>query len=96
MPYSKKPKKKPLKVSEPVSLYDAKTHLSALVDRAAAGAEIIISKSGKPKARLVPLEQPDLKKLRVPGKEKGKIWIADDFDAPLPPELLALWYGEIK
>lgn len=96
VPYPKKPKKKPLKVSEPVSLYDAKTHLSELVDRAAAGAEIIISKSGKPKARLVPLEQADLKKLRVPGKGKGEVWIADDFDAPLPPEVLALWYDKIK
>lgn len=96
MPSYKKPKKKPLKVSEPVSLYDAKTHLSELVDRAAAGAEIVIAKSGKPKARLVPLEQPDLKKLRVPGKGKEKIWIADDFDAPLPPEVLARFYDPIK
>lgn len=91
-----KDKTKHLKVSEPVSLYDAKTHLSELVDRAAAGSEIIIAKSGKPKARLVPLEKADPKKLRVPGKGKGEVWIADDFDAPLPPDVLALWYGDTK
>lgn len=95
MPYSKKPKK-PLRVSEPVSLYDAKTHLSELVDRAAAGEEIVIAKSGKPKARLVPLKKQDVKKLRVPGKGKGEVWIANDFDAPLPPEELARWYDDIK
>ncbi|MGQ0639358.1 MAG: type II toxin-antitoxin system Phd/YefM family antitoxin [Gemmatimonadaceae bacterium] len=96
MPYSKKPRKKPLQVSEPVSLYDAKTHLSELVDRAADGAEIVIAKSGKPKARLVPLAKRDLKKRRIPGKERDEIWIAEDFDAPLPPEELARWYDDIK
>ncbi|MBI2614987.1 MAG: type II toxin-antitoxin system prevent-host-death family antitoxin, partial [Gemmatimonadetes bacterium] len=44
---------------EPVSLYDAKTHLSELVEEAARGREIIIAKSGKPKARLVPLAPKD-------------------------------------
>jgi prevent-host-death family protein len=92
----KKPQPKPLKVSEPVSLYNAKTHLSELVEKAAAGTEIIISKSGKPKARLVPLETEDLKQLRVPGKGKGQVWISDDFDDPLPPEILALFYQPLK
>lgn len=70
-----------------MSLYDAKTHLSKLVDRAAAGEEIIINKYGRPCARLVPL-----KKLKAPsrrpGRAKGKIWIAADFDAPLPRHVL--------
>ena len=53
-------------VRETVSLYDAKTRLSALVERAAEGEEIVISKSGKPKAKLVPLD--DVRPLRTPGK----------------------------
>jgi prevent-host-death family protein len=79
-----------------VSLYAAKTHLSELVDKAASGAEIVIAKSGKPKARLVPLAKNDSKKLRVPGKGKGDVWIADDFDAPLPPEVLALFHKPLR
>lgn len=85
----KKPKAKPLR--EPVSLYQAKTHLSELVEQAAAGHEIIIAKSGKPKARLVPLAPADTRHLRVPGKGKGKVWIAPDFDAPLPPDVQRLF-----
>ncbi len=85
--------KKTKLVREPVSLYDAKTHLSELVELAAQGQEITIAKSGKPKARLVPLAPKDTRHLRVPGKGKGKVWIAPDFDAPLPPEVLRL-FGE--
>ena len=68
-----------------MSLYDAKTHLSKLVDRAAAGEEIIINKYGRPCARLVPLKKAPS---RRPGRAKGKIWIAPDFDAPLPRHVL--------
>ncbi|HUE96587.1 MAG TPA: type II toxin-antitoxin system Phd/YefM family antitoxin [Longimicrobiaceae bacterium] len=78
-------KKGPI-VRETVSLYDAKTHLSSLVDRAAEGEEIVISKSGRPKARLVPLG--DVHPRREPGKGRGQWSVADDFDAPLPPEIL--------
>lgn len=85
--------KKTKLVREPVSLYDAKTHLSELVELAAQGQEITIAKCGKPKARLVPLAPKDTRHLRVPGKGKGKVWIAPDFDAPLPPEILRL-FGE--
>lgn len=88
-PKSKKPKARLLR--EPVSLYHAKTHLSELVELAAEGREIIIAKSGKPKARLVPLAPQDTKHLRVPGKGKGKVWVAPDFDAPLPPDVQALF-----
>ena len=84
--------KKRRRVNEPVALYDAKTHLSELVDLAATGREITISKSGKPKARLVPLDPGLGRNLRVPGKGKG-IRIAHDFDAPLPPDILKL-FGE--
>jgi prevent-host-death family protein len=89
----KKSKDAPGFVRDPVSLYDAKTHLSELVERAAQGEEITIAKSGKPKARLVPLSPADTRHLRVPGRGKGKVWMAPDFDAPLPPEVLRL-FGE--
>jgi prevent-host-death family protein len=67
-----------------LNLYDAKAQLSALVEEAAAGGEIIIAKAGRPRARLVPVRQAAR---RRPGRGKGKIWIASDFDAPLPAAL---------
>lgn len=69
-----------------VNIHAAKTHLSALVDEAAAGEEIIIAKAGKPMVRLVPIEESDFR--RTFGMLKGKIRVSDDFDAPLPPEIL--------
>ena len=65
-----------------VNLYQAKTSLSQLVERVAAGEEIIIAKGGKPKAGLVPLADSGLRK---PGGWEGKVWVADDFDAPRRP-----------
>ena len=55
-----------------------------------AGEEIIIAKSGKPVARLVPFEKP--LQDRMPGSAKGKIIIANDFDAPLPADILKEFY----
>jgi prevent-host-death family protein len=78
-------KKQPPQVHETVSLYDAKTHLSALVDRAANGEEIVITKSGKPMARLAPLPP---KAKRVPGQGRGQWHISPDFDDPLPEYIL--------
>ena len=69
------------------NLYDAKTALSQLVERAAAGEEIVIAKAGRPLARLVPIEARGVP--RRPGAWKGQVWIADDFDAPLPREIAA-------
>ena len=77
--------KRPPIVRETVSLYEAKTSLSALVDRAAEGEEIVISKSGKPKAKLVPLE--DLRPQRVSGHGRGRWTVSGDFDAPLPEDV---------
>jgi len=74
-----------------VSLYEAKTHLSALVDKAAAGEEIIIAKNGVPHARLVPIPQNG--KRRVPAGDFKVTYIADDFDAP-DEEINAMFYGE--
>ncbi len=87
-------RKQAYQVRERVSLYEAKTHLSELVEQAAQGKEIIIAKSGKPKARLVPLVPKDTRHLRKSGRGKGRGWIAEDFDAPLPPEVLRLFTGE--
>lgn len=77
------------RVSEPVTLnlYEAKAHLSELVARAAAGEEIVIAKAGTPMARLVPLQAEERPILRQPGGLEGKIWVSDDFDDPLPPEI---------
>jgi prevent-host-death family protein len=69
-----------------VNLYEAKTHLSKLVDEASKGAEIVIAKGGKPQARLVALEPPVA--ARRPGGWEGRLWIAEDFDDELPPEIL--------
>ena len=72
-----------------VNIHAAKTHLSRLVEDAAAGEEIIIAKAGKPLARLCPLAQPP--KRRVLGRLRGKLIVPDDFDAPLPDEILDLF-----
>ena len=64
------------------NIHEAKTHLSRLVQRAAAGEEIIISKAGQPMAKLVPFNTRSGP--RRPGLWKGRVTIADDFDAPVP------------
>ena len=69
-----------------VNIHQAKTHLSRLVDEAAAGEEIVIARAGKPVARLVALPAKRLQ--RKPGSARGKIWISEDFDAPLPEDML--------
>jgi len=78
-------------VAKTVNLYQAKTHLSKLVERAARGEEVIIAKAGEPRARLVPLARPV--KQRKPGDWKGRLVIGPDFDAPLPEEILAAFEG---
>jgi prevent-host-death family protein len=75
---------------KPVNIYDAKTRLSELVDRAAAGEDVIIAKAGKPVARLLPLRVRE----RTPGRGAGKISMARDFDAPLPDGLLRDFHGD--
>lgn len=72
------------------NLYEAKNQLSSLVDRAASGEEIVIAKHGKPMAKLVPVPAP-AKEPRKPAGALGVTYMADDFDDPLPPELLKLF-----
>ena len=74
-----------------VNIHQAKTHLSRLLRRVAAGEEITIARAGVPIAKLVPVEQK--KSVRPLDMDRGRIWIADDFDAPLPEDLLAQFYG---
>lgn len=68
-----------------VGVHEAKTHLSRLLRRVAAGEEVVIERRGEPVARLVPV-RPD--EPRVFGSERGRLLVPDDFDAPLPDELL--------
>jgi prevent-host-death family protein len=72
---------------EQVNVYEAKTQLSALVERAAAGEEIIIAKAGRPLARLVPLA-PAAPPRRL-GLLAGQVSLGPDFDAPLPEDMAA-------
>jgi prevent-host-death family protein len=76
-----------------VNIHAAKTHLSRLVERAAAGEEIVIARAGKPVAKLVPLEPTRLTPRRSGGMA-GELWLADDFDAPMPPEVWGAFEGE--
>ena len=75
-----------------MNIHEAKTHLSRLLQRVAEGEEITIARAGVPVARLVAVEK---KSVRPLGFARGKIWIADDLDAPLPDDLLAEFYGEV-
>lgn len=76
-----------------VNIHEAKTHLSRIIEEVASNHEIVtIAKAGKPMARLVPIvpERPQ----RVFGFLEGKIRIAEDFDAPLPEDVLKTFEGD--
>lgn len=75
-----------------VNVHEAKTNFSKLLQRVALGEEVIIAKAGVPVAKLVPVRTQQGK--RPLGFLKGEIWMADDFDAPLPPDILAGFLGE--
>ena len=73
-----------------VNMHEAKSNLSALVEEVLAGGEVVIARAGKPLARLVPYSS--LREPRKPGRWKGKLWVADDFDAT-PEEVIASFEG---
>jgi len=74
-----------------VNTHEAKTHLSRLLDEVADGREIVIARAGKPIARLAPIQaEPRRKRL---GLLRGKLAVPDDFDAPLPEDVLAAFEG---
>ncbi len=75
-----------------VNIYEAKTHLSSLVERAANGEEIVIAKAGAPMAKLVPMPLEPLKEPRKFGQNLlGITYMAPDWDAPMSEEELADW-----
>ena len=78
--------------SKEYNIYEAKTRLSELVERAARGEEIIIARNGTPRARLVPVATAEAP--RRPGGWSVGLWVADDFDEPLPPEILRSFTGQ--
>jgi prevent-host-death family protein len=78
---------------ETFNIHQARTQLSRLIERVNAGEEIVIARAGRPVARLVPLEKRGPRRM---GALKGRIWIAPDFDAPLPDAILAAFEGRRK
>lgn len=76
-----------------VNIHDAKTHLSRLIEDAEAGEEIIIARAGRPVARLTGMAS--ARPRRQLGLLKGRIIIGDDFDAPLPEEIISAFEGDL-
>jgi prevent-host-death family protein len=78
-----------------VTVHQAKTHLSRILRRVEAGEEVLILRGREPVAKVVPLRKalrrsPRKRKL---GLDRGKVWIAEDFGAPLPDDILAQFEG---
>lgn len=74
-----------------VNIHDAKTHFSKLVNEALSGEEVIIARGGKPLIRLVPYVETPTK--RKGGQLKGMLTFSEDFDAPLPDDVIKLFYN---
>ena len=68
-----------------VNIHEAKTHLSRLLEKVRQGEEVVIARSGTPVARLVAVTES--RPRRRPGGAKDTLWVADDFDDPLPEEI---------
>jgi prevent-host-death family protein len=77
-----------------VNVHEAKTHFSKLLARVERGQEVLISRAGKPVARLVPHELP--RPVPVFGADRGKFKVPEDFDAPLPDEVLDAFEGRTR
>lgn len=76
-----------------VSVHEAKTHLSRLIERVLAGEEIVVARNKEPVIKLIPAVPP--KKKPLLGALKGQVLIDDRFFEPLPEEELARWNGEV-
>jgi prevent-host-death family protein len=70
-----------------VNVHEAKTHFSKLLARVERGERVVIARGGVPVAELRPLAEAP--KERQLGVDRGRVWIADDFNAPLPDDILA-------
>jgi prevent-host-death family protein len=75
-----------------MNVHEAKTHLSKLLDQAIAGEEVVIMRSGKPLVRLTPVETAPSP--RTLGTAKGDFIVPDDFNEPLPDDVLAQFEGQ--
>lgn len=67
-------------MSESVDVHEAEAHLSQLLDRAAAGEEIVITRAGRPAVRLVAVAGTPRRKRREPGAWRGQVSASADFD----------------
>lgn len=72
------------------NVHEAKTHFSRILAKVLAGEEVVIAKAGQPIARIVPIRSAEL---RVPDTDRQGMWVAEDFDAPLPDDLLDAFEG---
>jgi prevent-host-death family protein len=72
-------------MSDVVNVHEAKTHLSKLLERVERGEEVVIARAGRPVARLVAVKRP--RRRREPGSARGRVEMAEDFDASLPEEI---------
>ena len=78
------------KTRKTVNVHEAKTQLSKLLEQVEQGDEIVIARAGRPVARLIPFATSGK---RVLGQDAGQVFIAEDFDAPLPDEILRDFEG---
>jgi prevent-host-death family protein len=80
------------KAAKAVNVHDAKTHFSSLLARVERGQEVVIARAGKPVARLVP----NIPESKPPifGADRGTFTVPDDFDSPLPGEILDAFEGK--
>ena len=76
---------------EQVNIHEAKTNLSQLLSHALLGEDIVIAKAGKPMVRLVPVTEP--LQDRVLGQDEGLFTVSEDFNDPLPEDLLSAFEG---
>jgi prevent-host-death family protein len=77
-------------MTKSVGVHEAKTHLSRLLEDVAAGEEVVITRRGEEVATLVAVHRPPKREL---GTERGRLFVPDDFDDPLPDDLLDAFEG---
>ncbi|WP_426229878.1 type II toxin-antitoxin system Phd/YefM family antitoxin [Pararhizobium sp. DWP3-4] len=77
---------------ETVTIHEAKTHLSRLMEKVSKGESFIIAKAGKPIGKLVPLDEAEMPKRRI-GFMAGEITVPDDFDTMMAEEIEEMFYG---
>jgi prevent-host-death family protein len=75
-----------------INIHEAKTQFSKLIEAVAEGKQVVIARAGKPVARLVAIEMKQ--SIRKAGALKGKINISDDFDSPLPNDIISAFEGD--